>query len=70
MVSTRGNITIRTIDYTDEPVDDAEFAIQLRHRTLKLRWIGCEAEAAAIAGRLKRLHLDARGFSPPLLDTD
>ena len=67
---TARTITIRTIYHNAEGTDDGEFERQLRHRMLKLRWIGYEAEADAIAERLRRLHLDSRGFIPALLETD
>ena len=70
-MSPRGKtITIRTIYHNDDSADDPEFALQLRHHMLKLRWIGCEAEAAEVAERLKRLHLDYSGFSLAVPETD
>jgi len=59
--------TIRTICHSD-PLTDVEFALRVRHRMLKLRWIGCESEAAAVAERLKHLHLDACDFSLAILE--
>lgn len=70
MSDRKQSVTIRTIYHSDETVDDAALALKLRHRILKLRWIGCEAEEAAVTQRLKRQHLISRGFSPDVPETD
>lgn len=43
---TMRSISIRTRDGRDDFPDD-EHTLRLRHRILKLRWIGYEAEATA-----------------------
>lgn len=63
-------ITIRAIYQAGEPVEVGEFALQLRRRILKLRWMGYDAEAALVAERFQRLHLDSRGIISAIPETD
>jgi hypothetical protein len=57
LMTTR-SISIRTLDDRDGFRDDDEHALRLRHRILKLRWIGYETEAATLVARLRKSGAD------------